>query len=216
MIKVLVFDFDGVILESVAVKDQAIFDLFEEVTLEERKRVLEVHRQTPGINRRERMVLLLTRGLGRDSTPEEIERLLERFGDLVWDGLMTCPEVSGVRRFLEQIYTKIPCYVISAAPQDEIRSVAKARDFSRYFVELFGTPPAKKDRLKEIMTRENVFGRSMLFIGDKISDYTAAQNTGVNFVGKQSEKDKTNFLDEIVTINDFTTFIKIFSSFQSH
>lgn len=205
MIKVFVFDFDGIILESVSVKDQAIFDLFDDATQQERQKILDLHRKTPGINREDRIRMLLTEGLGQKEVSSDlVNRLLRRFANLVWDGLMECPEVPGIRLFLEQIYRKNPCYVVSAAPQDEVRDVAGARDFLRYFVDVFGTPPTKKDRLKEIIAREKVSGQSILFFGDKISDYKAAQSVGTIFLGrKYQESIFTNFPDRTIVIEDF-------------
>jgi phosphoglycolate phosphatase-like HAD superfamily hydrolase len=209
LIKVFAFDFDGIILESVSVKDQAIFDLFDDATRQERKRLLDLHRKTPGINREDRIHMLLREGLGKkEVSPDLVNRLLRRFASLVWDCLMKCPEVPGIRLFLEQIYRRIPCYVVSAAPQDEVRAVAEARDFSRYFVDIFGTPPAKNERLKEIMNRENVHGQSILFIGDKISDFKAAQSAGTIFLGRKTPgNNATKFPDKTMVVTEFQTDI---------
>lgn len=203
MIKVLVFDFDGVILESVTVKDQAVYDLFENATHKERQRVLDLHRRNPGINRCERINMILTQGLGREATPEEVDRLLNRFAQLVWDGLMNCPEVPGVREFLKDVSPKMPCYVVSAAPQAEVRAVARARGFSRYFVDILGAPPAKTEHLKEIIYRKHVSVHSVIFIGDKISDYQAAKAAGCKFIARKPQEGGAYFPDGTVVIEDF-------------
>lgn len=195
-------DFDGVILESVPVKEQAVFDLFQGATLDERRRVLAVHRENPGINRRQRITLLLKEGLGRTVPQEDVNSLLERFARLVWNGLMTCPEVPGIRQFLNSV-SDIPCYVVSASPQEELKAVAEARDFSRYFIDLLGAPSSKTDLLVAIMARESIPPESILFIGDKISDYKAAQSVGTRFIGRRSPDNPTDFPIDVVTINDF-------------
>ena len=204
-IKVLALDFDGVVLESVAVKDQAIFDLFEDVTVEERQRVLDLHRKTPGINRRDRIKMLLTQGLGKEATSDLVDNYLDRFARLVWDGLMNCSEVLGVRSFLEEVSRQMPCYVVSAAPQEEVRAVAEKRDFAGYFIDIFGTPPGKKERLEEIMLQENVTAQSVLFVGDKISDYNAAKLVGTKFIGRNSVESGTDFPEEVMVIDEFQT-----------
>ena len=79
MIRSIIFDFDGVILESVEVKDRAIYNLFENTTDNERQKILELHRKNPGINRRERVELLLKEGLAWEADPELVDSLLERF-----------------------------------------------------------------------------------------------------------------------------------------
>jgi phosphoglycolate phosphatase-like HAD superfamily hydrolase len=202
--KVLAFDFDGVILESVAIKDQAVFVLFQNATLEERRRVLELHRKTPGINRRDRITLLLTEGLGREAPQEVVGALLDRFAKLVWHGLMSCTEVRGIRDFLKTM-ADIPCYVVSASPEEELLVVAEQRNLSRYFVDLLGTPPPKSELLRLIMTREGVPAESILFIGDKISDFKAARNVGTHFIGRRCPENTTEFPDGVPVIDDFST-----------
>lgn len=205
MIKAIAFDFDGVILESVGVKDEAIYELFEDAGPEERSRVLDLHRKTPGINRQDRMELLLTRGLGRQASQDIIAMLQERFARLVWDGIMKCPEVSGVRNFLEFMNKKgIPCYVVSAAPQQEVKSMAEARNLSGYFKDIFGAPENKTKLLKNIADREEIKPKHILFIGDKISDYQAAKKANTQFLGRKDHNNPTVYPEEVKTINDFT------------
>ncbi len=204
MIKVFVFDFDGIILESVPIKDQAIYHLFENIKQTERELVLDLHRQNPGINRRDRIRMLLTQGLGqKEVSPDLLNGLLMRFTSLVSDGLMECPEVPGVRKFLDEICQQKPCYVVSAAPRDEVRAVAEARGFSEYFLDILSTPPAKAEHLKKIIKQEMVQPESVLFIGDKISDYNAAKKAGTVFLGRICALNPTFFSDGTQTFLDF-------------
>ena len=69
---------------------------------------------------------------------------------------MSCPEVAGVRKFLDEISKQLPCYVVSAAPQDELRAVAEKRNFSKYFVDVWVSPPAKAELLQRIIMQEGV------------------------------------------------------------
>lgn len=201
MIRALALDFDGVILESVEVKDKAIYNLFD-LTEIERQRILELHRNNPGINRRTRMELLLREGLGREPTAEAVDNLIERFKDLVLDGLSSSPEVPGIRCFLEEL-SGLPCYVVSAAPQEELRYIAEQRSISPYFKDLCGWPPRKTDLLREVARRENADPESILFIGDKISDYEAACSIGTKFVGRKTPKNPTLFPEQALVIHNF-------------
>ena len=203
MIKVLAFDFDGVLLESVAVKDQAFYDLFEDATVQEREKVLALHKRTPGIHRRDKISLLLTEVLIRQATPAIVNNALERFAKLVWDGLMNCPEVAGVRKFLDEISRRLPCYVVSAAPQDELRAVTEKRDFSKYFVDVWGSPPTKAELLQHIIMQEGVVPEEVTLIGDKSSDLKAAQTAGTGFIGRVLPGSDTVFPEEVVVVNSF-------------
>ena len=206
MIKVLAFDFDGVLLESVTVKDQAFYDLFEDATIQEREKVLALHKRTPGIHRRDKISLLLTEALNREATPAIVNSALERFSKLVWDGLISCPEVAGVRKFLDEIPKQLPCYVVSAAPQDELRAVTEKRDFSKYFVDVWGSPPTKAELLQRIIMQEGVVPEEVTLIGDKSSDLKAAQTVGTGFIGRVLPGNETDFPEEVVVVNSFEKF----------
>jgi len=206
LIKVLVFDFDGVLLESVSVKDQAFHELFEDATFEERKNVLALHQRTPGIHRRDKIALLMTEVLNRHPTPVLVNVALKRFKNLVWNGLMQCPEVEGVRYFLDATHKQIPCYVVSAAPHDELQAVARKRNFTQYFVDLFGSPPGKAELLQRIAVLEDVHPEEITLIGDKYSDLKAAQMIGSGFIGRVAPGDKSNFPAEIEVIPNFIQY----------
>ena len=203
MIKVLAFDFDGVILESVAVKDQAIFELFENASLEERQQVLDLHRKTPGIKRWDRIHMLLTQGLDMEVPNYLVDSYLERFSKLVWEGLMDSVEVPGIRKFLNEVFRQIQCYIVSAAPQYEVRAVAETRDFSKYFVDILGSPFSKVEILEQIIENENVNPNSLIMIGDKPTDYKAAMTVGSEFIGRLSPDNMTNFPEDVLVIKDF-------------
>lgn len=202
MIKVIVFDFDGVILESVEVKDKAFYNLFDNLSEEERQRVIDTHRNNPGMNRRKKIALLLTKVLGREACAEDVNTWLKRFTELVEYGLMNCPEVPGIRRLLQALSEK-PCYVVSAAPQEELRMVARKRDLAQYFIDIFGSPATKIELLQDIIQCENVLPESILLIGDKISDYNAAQSVGTEFIGRRLPINPTKFPVGTLVIDDF-------------
>jgi phosphoglycolate phosphatase-like HAD superfamily hydrolase len=202
LIKVLAFDFDGVILESVSVKDQAVLDLFADLPLQKCRRILDLHHQNPGIARKERMTLFLEKGLGKEARMEEVASLLDRFAGLIWKGLMSCPEVNGIRNFL-RIHANIPKYIVSAAPQEEVNAVAEKREFAGYFHRILGAPSKKTELLKKIIEIEKVRPDYVLFIGDKISDYKAAQSAGVTFVGSSMPNNPPSFPKNLLIIENF-------------
>lgn len=210
MRKVLAFDFDGVLLESVSLKNQAFYDLFEDISFHEREKVLSLHKRTPGIKRRDKISLLLTEALNREATPAIVDIALKRFSQLVWNGLMNCPEVAGVRGFLDEVSKQFPCYIVSAAPQDELRAVAEKRDFSKYFIDTWGSPPTKVELLQRIIMQENAVPEQITLLGDKLSDLKAAQTVGVGFIGRVLPGDKANFPEGVVVINDFKKYSATF------
>lgn len=200
--QVLVFDFDGVLLESVDVKDEAFRELFPETTAEQRQAVYDFHRATPGIHRRVKVTRILTEVLQRPADESTVEGALERFQRVVWERLMECPEVPGVRAFLEA-HEHLPKYVVSAAPHDELRKLAQARDFTRYFRDVLGSPPGKVELLHRIVRWEGVAPAAATMYGDKLTDLHAAEDVGVHFVGRRASHGPAEFPSGASVIDSF-------------
>lgn len=206
--RVLLFDFDGVLLESVDVKDEAYRDLFPDTTAEQRQAVYDFHRATPGIHRRVKVERILTEVLNRPANEATVDSALERFRETVWDRLMQCPEVPGVRPFLEA-HAHLPKYVVSAAPHEELRVLARARDLACYFRDVLGSPPGKVELLGHILQQEGVSPGDAVMYGDKVADLRAAEEVGVYFVGRRAPGGTGEFPCGIRVIDTFRTPLKI-------
>lgn len=200
--KVLVFDFDGVLLESVDVKDEAYRDLFADTTAEQSQAVYDFHRATPGIHRRVKVERILTEVLNRLADEAIVDSALERFREIVWERLMECPEVPGVRAFLEA-HEHLPKYVVSAAPHEELQELARARDLARYFRDVLGSPPGKAELLASILQQEGVSPGDTTMYGDKLADLRAAEDVGVHFVGRRTFCSAGEFPSGVSVIDSF-------------
>ena len=200
--QVLVFDFDGVLLESVDVKDEAFRELFPDTTAEQRQAVYDFHRATPGIHRRVKVGRILTEVLNRPADEATVDSALERFREIVWERLMNCPEVPGVRAFLEA-HDHLPKYVVSAAPHEELRELARARGFTRYFRDVLGSPPGKAELLGWILQQEGVAPSDTTMYGDKLADFRAAEDVGVHFVGRRTSCSAGEFPSGVSVIDSF-------------
>lgn len=200
--KVLVLDFDGVILESVTIKDMVYRDVFPDTSLNERDAILTFHLSTPGIYRRTKVQRIFTEVLNRSCNKKDIEGILSKFRQKVWERLMVCEEVACVREYLER-NMNVPKYVVSASPQEELSALVDARGFSKYFQNVLGSPKNKLQHISNIIEIESVSPNDVLYIGDKISDMVAARASGVQFVGRLTEVNPTPFPDELQVLNSF-------------
>jgi phosphoglycolate phosphatase-like HAD superfamily hydrolase len=202
-ISILAFDFDGVILQSADIKNDAYYELFQDIREEDRKRVLEYHIHHPGIERRIKIELLLSNVLNREFTDDDINALLTRYQGLVRERLLMCPEVPGIKNFLEEMQEKLPLYVVSAAPEREVKEICTTRSYTGYFKGIYGAPKKKTDILKNIASREKVKASSVLFIGDRSSDQTAANNASISFLALYDGKKSEEFNPSVPHIKDF-------------
>jgi HAD superfamily hydrolase (TIGR01549 family) len=180
----VIFDFDGVILDSVDVKTKAFAKMFREYGPEVEKRVVEYHLNNGGVSRFDKFRYYYEEILNKPVNEEIIKRLSKQFSNLVVDGILASPFIPGAKESLENLKKKeIPCYIVSATPYDEINLIVGKKELKGYFKEVHGSPRKKWEICREIITKENYNPQNCLFIGDAMSDYEAAQKNGICFLG---------------------------------
>ena len=95
MIRAIVFDFDGVLVESVEVKTRAFARLFAGETPEAVERIVTYHRQHGGISRFEKFETIYRDLLKRPLSEEIFHALCEQFSRLVVEEVVAAPWVEG-------------------------------------------------------------------------------------------------------------------------
>ena len=144
MIKTIIFDFDGVIVESVDIKTNAFAKLFEHEGEEIVKRIVNYHLDNTGVSRYEKFKYIYKEILNRPLNDDEFQMLCNKFANLVVDGVVKAPYVKGAKEFLESYAEKYNYFVISATPQDEIEEIIKEQNVTHFFKAVYGAPIKKK------------------------------------------------------------------------
>jgi phosphoglycolate phosphatase-like HAD superfamily hydrolase len=183
VIRAIIFDFDGVILDSVDIKTKAFARLFEEQGPEVVRQVVAHHLAHGGVSRFRKFQHIYENILHLPMPEGESERLGERFSDLVFDEVVKAAWIPGAPEFLEKYHASHRCFIASGTPQDELRQIVGLRDLERYFLGIFGSPTTKEEITRGILQREGLQTGDVLFVGDALTDYNAAKACGVNFVG---------------------------------
>ena len=180
----LVFDCDGVILESVPVKTRAFERLVEGYGNEARDRMLMYHKVHGGVSRYKKFEWFFREVLGREITPQELEEWGQRFADIAYEEVCRCELVPGIQDVLDTWKGKLPLYVCSGAPHEELVQMLKGRGLDSYFTAIYGSPPAKAQLLANIVREARVDPADTLMVGDAPTDWQAAEAVGTRFYGR--------------------------------
>jgi phosphoglycolate phosphatase-like HAD superfamily hydrolase len=176
------FDFDGVLADSVEVKTRAFAQLFTPFGPEIAAKVVDHHRRHSGVTRVDKFRHYYRVFLGQPLEETGMADLCSRFARLVVDEVVAAPEIRGAEAFLRRWGKRLPCFVVSATPEAEIREIVRRRGWSEYFTEVKGAPQTKKENLANLLGRYQLMPGQCLFFGDAESDYRAAQACGVHFL----------------------------------
>jgi phosphoglycolate phosphatase-like HAD superfamily hydrolase len=176
------FDFDGVLADSLEVKTRAFARLFEPFGPEIVSRVMDHHRRHGGMTRVDKFRHYYAEFLRQPLNEAGMADLCRRFSQLVVDEVVAAPEILGAEAFVQAHYEKLPCFIISATPENELREIVQRRGCARYFREVLGAPRTKKENLELVLGKYGFAPEQCWFFGDAESDYRAAESCGVRFL----------------------------------
>ena len=142
--KAIIFDFDGVILESMDVKTRAFAFLFKDYP-EHIEEIIKLHTSHGGMSRFEKFERIYRDIFHQSLSDDKKAELGRQFSAKVYQEVLKCPFVKGAKEFLEKYHQKIPLFIASGTPDAEIKSIIRDRGLEKYFKGVFGSPLKKKE-----------------------------------------------------------------------
>lgn len=200
-VQAVAFDFDGVLADSVTIKDEAFRSLVTEATPEHRSLADAVWYRTKGMYRPDRIALVFEEALGVVLSETELEQKVATFKQRVFEQTVNAPWIAGAEAYLKG-WPLIPSYVVSAGPQEEVQEILRQRDMKRYFRAIHGGPVQKKVHLAAVIEREECRPEELLFLGDSRADHTAAVAVGASFLGVVGPGVKNPFPDTVSVVEN--------------
>ena len=181
------FDFDGVVVDSVGVKTEAFRILFEPYGSEILSQVLEHHRLNGGISRIDKIQYSHTHFVGTPLSDIELANWGKKYSELVVDRVIEAPWIRGAQEFLVEMQGRCRIFLISGTPEDELKRVVKARGITHYFDKILGSPIRKPAHIRTLLADYHLEPHLCVYVGDALTDYHAARETGLHFLGIQGD-----------------------------
>ncbi|MBI3274148.1 MAG: HAD family hydrolase [Candidatus Colwellbacteria bacterium] len=180
--KILVFDFDGVLVDSNEMKYQAWLELFPHHQDFMRDVLSTMYYHT-------RFVIL--RHINeRVGAPEEkqkkeswIRDYAEKYNAIVGQGVSRLGCIPGVCEALEFLSLKYRLFINSGTIEESLQESVRDLGISHFFVRVFGASRTKAENLARIMYQERASSHEIVMIGDGDPDYSAARHYGIFFIG---------------------------------
>ena len=184
--KLIFWDFDGVIKDSVATKADAFEALFVPFSTSLSKRVREHHEANGGISRYDKMPLYL-KWAGEPASLTQVHDYCERFSAIVLEAVIASDWVPGVLDYLTLNCTNQEFVLLTATPQNEIDYILQALKIRNLFSDVFGSPKEKDNAMADVLENYRFKAIDALMIGDSSSDMIAARINKVPFVLRRTK-----------------------------
>lgn len=179
--RTLIFDCDGVVLNSNKIKTAAFYEVTKHYGHDVATAFVGYHVQNGGVSRYEKFEYFINKLLKKKPDQEELDSLLMNFARVVKRELMTCEVAEGLMELREKTqHTR--WLIVSGGDENELREIFEKRGLATLFDGgIFGSPNNKETILKREEDRGNIV-RKGLFLGDSQYDYQAAKQAKHDFV----------------------------------
>jgi len=184
MIRMIIFDFDGVLVESIDAKTRGFVKLFENEEPQIVKRIVEYHLENGGLSRYEKIRYAYEHFLHRPLPEERLRELGLEFSRLSMPDVVKAPWVKGAKEFLEEFHAAIDLYVATGTPHEEIIQTIARRKMGHFFKDVIGTPPAKEEIIRNLVQNADCGRDEIAMVGDSPQDMAGAVAAGIRFVGR--------------------------------
>ena len=184
MSKVIFFDFDGVILDSMSIKDIGFEMIAKKITDSNTiiKNFIEYHKYNAGLSRYVKIRYLYEEMLGKKIEEGEINILAEEFSSMMRAKLINKDYlIEETVEFIKANYKNIIMHIVSGTEENELNFICSKLGIAKYFKTINGSPVHKNYLVKHILFNYNYNPKKCILIGDSINDYTAARLNNINF-----------------------------------
>ena len=192
--KIIFFDFDGVIKESVDIKTKIFKNLFKPFGKEIERLVINHHLQNAGISRFVKIPFYFLEYIGRKIKKKEEEEFLKKFHDQSISAVINSEWVPGVENLLRQNPYKQIFVLVTGTPEKDIIIMLKKLKLFDSFEAIYGAPKEKSEAVKDFLKKYKDMKYKALFIGDAMTDYIAAKDNNIEFLLRLEDNVSSNLI----------------------
>ncbi len=179
----IVFDFDGVILDSVEVKTEAFGEIYKKYGEEVVSKVKQYHLLHGGVSRFEKFKYFHNEILGIEIDEIEINNLAKQFNELVFEKVIASPYIFGAKEYIQKVFHSHVLFICTGTPENEMLEILTSLNLINYFKAVYGSPTKKKVILDELMDKFKINANNLVYFGDAMTDYEAATAKNIDFIG---------------------------------
>lgn len=182
------FDFDGVILNSMSVRDYGFKTIFEKYPKTQIEELIKYHRLNGGLSRYVKIRYFFEHIRETKISDEKVLNWAEKYSSIMRSMLVKKENlISETIHFIEHLYGKIPLHIVSGSDHNELNFLCEELGISQYFETIDGSPTTKSVLVKRVLNKFSYQPQKCVLIGDSINDFESAEVNDIVFWGYNNQ-----------------------------
>ncbi len=184
----IIFDFDGVILNSMDIKGNGLRKIFREYPKGKVEKLVAFHHENGGVSRYAKIRYFFEELLEERVTEEEVLKYAEEFSKQMKVELDNEDYlIEDTVNFIKKHHGDYHFHIASGADEKELQYICDRLKLTPYFKTIEGSPTVKEELVEGILTGYQYDKKTTLLIGDSKNDYEAAKENRIRFAGYNNE-----------------------------
>lgn len=204
MIKNILFDFDGVIVDSMPIRDNGFRVIFKDFDTKSVEKLIKYHNKNGGLSRYVKIKHFFEDILGLTIDKQAIITYADNFSNLMKEELTNKKYlIKEVVDFINKNQSKYNIHIVSGSDEIELRFLCDKLGINSFFRSIHGSPTPKSDLIKLVLNENSYKKEETILIGDSNNDLEAAEINKIFFYGYNNKLLKNKTKNYIETFNIF-------------
>ena len=184
MIKNIIFDFDGVIIDSMNIRSFGFEEIFKEYDESSVQSLLKYHNENGGLSRFVKIKYFFNTLLNQEIGEQKIFSYAANYSKIMRKKLISKDIIiDETLNFIKSNHLVYNMHIASGSEHTELNYLNQTLSLNSYFLSIDGSPTPKKEIVKSILKENFYKNNETILIGDSINDYDAAKANDIAFIG---------------------------------
>jgi phosphoglycolate phosphatase-like HAD superfamily hydrolase len=182
--KYILWDFDGVIINSNPARTLGFKKVLEDFPNDQVEKLLDFHNDNGGLSRYVKFRYFYEEIRGEEVDEHQIQNLANQFS-LIMKQILTNPQllIQDSVSFIQHNCSQIQMHIVSGSDRQELRFLCEKLGISNCFKSISGSPTPKTELVRYLVESEIIDPQITCLIGDSINDFEAANDNNIDFFG---------------------------------
>ena len=187
-IKNILWDFDGVLMDSMPVRNRGFEIVLKEYPDNQVRELMRFHMLNGGLSRYVKFRYFFEHIRNEPISEDEVNKWAEKFSEVMKRELLDKKLlIQETVAFARSNASKFKMHIVSGSDQTELRFLCEKLDIASSFISIHGSPTPKKKLVSDLLEHHDYNKTETILIGDSINDYEASVHNGIRFYGYNNE-----------------------------